>query len=330
MLLKTLLPLTALATAFATPVVDERAAMEFALKRDLDAATSAKLAPPSEDQVRQANLIANAAGGGFNDWNCKMTDDRTPIIFLHGLTAPSLVNWFVIAPQFSAKGHCVYTPQYGTKDGILLGFDSMRDSAKWLAGFVASVKQSTGAGKVNLVGHSMGTTVSAYYMKYEGGATEVDKFVGFGANYKGTSFFGLNNLVRAIPFVTDTLIKICPSCNEFLSPSQFMTDLAKGGFAVDGPDYTNIVSRYDQIVSPYTSGIMDSPQDKARSNVENIVIQDRCFLDFTGHLLQAIDPNVKNLIEWAINGKRGAKPICLPFGLPFIHIRDVEEGAEQA
>lgn len=317
MLFKTVLSLTALAGAMATPIIDERAAADIAMRRDVEAAVTEQMKAPTEEQVKQAAAEAQAAGGGFNDWNCKMSDDRTPIIFLHGLTAPSLLNWFYLAPHFSKKGHCVYTPQYGTKDGILLGFQSLRDSSKWLQGYVQKVKESTGAGKVNLVGHSMGTTVSSYYMKFDGGADQVDKFVGFGCNYRGTSLYGINQLVRLVPFVTTALIKICPSCNEFLSPSDFMNDLQRDGIAVDGPDYTNIVSKYDQLVLPYTSGLMEE-----RENVENIVLQDRCKFDFVGHLLQAIDPNVKNLIEWAIYGKQGDKPACKAFGVPFVHIRD--------
>lgn len=320
MLLKTLLSLTALAGAMAGPIIDERQAADLALRGDVEAVVSEKLKAPSAEQVQQAASLAKSAGGGYNDWSCKMNDDRTPIIFLHGLTAPAQLNWFYIAPTFSAKGHCVFTPQYGTKDGILLGFQSLRESAKWLKDYVQKVKASTGAGKVNLVGHSMGTTVSSYYMKFEGGADQVDKFVGFGCNYRGTSLYGINQLVRLVPLITEALIKICPSCNEFLSPSDFMNDLQRGGIAVDGPQYTNIVSKYDELVLPYTSGIMEE-----RSNVENIVLQDRCILDFVGHSLQAIDPNVKNLIEWAIDGKRGSKPWCLPFGVPLIHIRDNEE-----
>lgn len=320
MLLKTLLPLSALAAVLGTPIVDERAAAAVALRRDVEATVSESLKAPSEAEVAAVAAAAASSGGGFNKWDCKMTDDRTPIIFLHGLTAPTLLNWFYLAPPYAKAGHCVFTPQYGTKDGILLGFDSMRDSAAWLKDYVAKVKASTGAGKVNLVGHSMGTTVSAYYMKFLGGAEHVDKFVGFGCNYAGTSMYGLNQLVRLIPVVTSALIKICPSCNEFLSPSAFMDDLQRGGVAVDGPDYTNIVSRYDQLVLPYTSGLMPP-----RDNVENIVIQDRCKLDFVGHLLQAVDPNVRNLIQWALGGKQGDKPACQIYGLPGIHIRDTPE-----
>ncbi|EJT52648.1 lipase [Trichosporon asahii var. asahii CBS 8904] len=323
MLLKTLLPLTALAGVMAGPIIDERAAADLAMRRDVEAVITEKMKAPTEEQVQEANKVAQGAGGGFNDWNCKMTDDRTPIIFLHGLTAPSLLNWFYIAPTFSSKGHCVYTPQYGTKDGILLGFNSLRDSSKWLKDYVQKVKASTGAGKVHLVGHSMGTTVSSYYMKFDGGADQVDKFVGFGCNYRGTSLYGINQLVRLVPFITTALIKICPSCNEFLSPSDFMNDLQRGGIAVDGPQYTNIVSKYDELVLPYTSGIMEE-----RANVENIVLQDRCHFDFVGHSLQAIDPNVKNLIEWAIDGKQGPKPGCVANGIPFVHIRDGLEESE--
>jgi len=59
------------------------------------------------------------------------------------------------------------------------------------------------------------------------------------------------------------------------------------------------------VVTPYTSGVFTAP------NATNIVIQDRCALDFTGHLGQAIDPNVASLVLHALDP---ASPVrCQPF-----------------
>lgn len=101
-----------------------------------------------------APLGAETAGleerglAGINDWNCKCSNGKEPIVFLHGLGGPAVINWATKAPIFAADGHCVFTPQYGTKNGILLGFGSMRASSKEIAAYVQKVLASTGAEKV--------------------------------------------------------------------------------------------------------------------------------------------------------------------------------------
>lgn len=251
---------------------------------------------------------AQAATSGVNNWSCQATPGKDPVIMLHGLGAPSGINWFTKAPLIAADGFCVYTPTYGVN--ILPGFTSMRSSAKELAGIVDKVIASTGAKKVNLVGHSQGTTVSAYYMKFEGGATKVNRFAGFGSNFKGTSLYGINTLVRAIPAITPVLRAICASCDEYLPPNQFLTDLAAGGVSVPGPKYMSIVSKYDEVVLPYTSGVLNEP------GVTNIVLQDACRLDLSGHISQAVNPNVTRFILWHLNGQKTPRPSCVPWLIP--------------
>lgn len=251
---------------------------------------------------------AQAATRGVNDWSCKATPGKDPVIMLHGLGAPSGINWFTKAPQIAADGFCVYTPTYGVN--IMPGFKSMRESAKEVGGIVDKVLASTGAKKVNLVGHSQGTTVSAYYMKFEGGDKKVNRFAGFGSNFKGTSLYGVNKLVRAIPAITPVLRAICASCDEYLPPNQFLTDLTYGGVSVPGPNYLTIVSKYDEVVLPYTSGVLKEP------GVTNIVLQDVCALDLSGHISQAVNPNVTRFILWQLNGQKTKRPSCVPWLIP--------------
>lgn len=253
---------------------------------------------------------ASAVTSGVNNWSCQSAPGKEPVIMLHGLGAPAGINWFTKAPIVAASGYCVFTPQVGSRWLVGNGFASMRDSSKEVAAFVDKVLASTGATKVNLVGHSMGTTVSAYYMKFDGGDRKVKHFVGFGSNFHGTTLYGLNKLMRAIPGMSTLVGSVCGSCEEFLPPSQFISDLEEGGITRPGPTYTSIMSRYDEVVVPYTSGRIDEP------GVTNIVLQDRCGLDFAGHLSQAVDPNVTNLILWSLKGKTTPRPLCVPFFIP--------------
>lgn len=254
---------------------------------------------------------AQAATRGVNDWNCRPSGpDREPVIMLHGLGASGGLNWFTKAPLVASSGFCVFTPTYGKRFGIG-GFNSMRDSAAEISAYVERVRAATGAEKVNLVGHSEGTTVSAYYMKFLGGGSKVRNFVGFGSNFKGTTMHGLNVLARSVPDLSDPLLDgICPACNEYLPPSAFIDDLNRGGVTVPGPRYTSIVSKYDAVVVPYTSGILEEP------GVTNVVLQKHCMFDLAGHISQAADPNVTALTVWALKGQNGSRPGCVPWLIP--------------
>lgn len=186
----------------------------------------------------------------------------------------------------------------------------MRASSTQVSSFVDRVLASTGATEVDLVGHSEGTTVGAYYLKFGGGAAQVQDFVGFGPNYKGTSLSGLGILVRAVlpgvPNVERFVRQQCAACLEFLPPNAFLTDLASGGFTVPGVRYTNIMSKLDTIVTPYTSGRIDEP------GVDNIVLQNKCAFDLSGHLGMALDPNVNLLIRRALSPEAPPAFRCLP------------------
>jgi triacylglycerol lipase len=263
-----------------------------------------------------APAVAEAApSSGWNNWSCAPSAQHPePVVLVHGLGANDTVNWFFHAPKIAAQGYCVYSLTYGT--GILGpgvgGLASMRDSAAQLGRFVDRVRTATGAAKVDIVGHSEGSTMPAYYLKFLGGAAKVGHFVGFGANYRGTTLGGLDALAKAlltsVPGLRAILKTACGACTEYLAPSAFLDDLARGGVHVAGPAYTSIVSKYDEVVTPYTSGILNEP------GATDIVLQDFCSSDASGHLSQATDPNVTGLILHALDSSY--TPKCTPFTLP--------------
>ncbi len=247
---------------------------------------------------------------GVNDWACVPSAAHPePVVLVHGLGANAAINFITLAPALAQQGYCVFAQTYGT--GILGptvgGLAPMENSAAQLSAFVDTVRSATGAAKVDIVGHSEGSTVPAYYLTFLGGAAKIAHFVGFGANYHGTTLLGLASLANALhlgPLLTGIG---CAACTEYLPGSAFLTRLDAGGVAVPGPTYTNIVSRDDEVVTPYTSGIIDAP------NSTNIVIQDVCPADATGHLGQAIDPNVAALVDNALDPAHARPLDCQPF-----------------
>jgi triacylglycerol lipase len=157
------------------------------------------------------------------------------------------------------------------------------------------VLAATGASKVDLVGHSEGTVMPQYYLKFRGGAAKVDKYVAITPIYHGTTLLGIGSLLAALEAAypeqsaqfAASFNEQCGSCQEFLRGSAFLQHLyADGVYAVPGVAYTTIMTRYDELVTPYTSGRLDAP------NATNLVVQDQCGLDFADHVAMAFDPTV--------------------------------------
>jgi len=98
----------------------------------------------------------------------------------------------------------------------------------------------------------------------------------------------------------------CASCGEFAPDSSFIQQLDAGGVAVRGVICTQIMTQYDELVMPYTNGMVVAP------NSTNFVVQDQCALDFADHVALAADPvaaqDVLNALDPAT-----AKPVpCVP------------------
>ena len=90
--------------------------------------------------------------------------------------------------------------------------------------------------------------------------------------------------------------------------SAFMQKMRKGGVAVKGITYSNIVTRYDELVSPYTSGI--------ETGMRNIVVQGNCAGDYTEHFEIAVDPVAAGYVLNALDPAH-PRPVSCTTVLPF-------------
>lgn len=117
--------------------------------------------------------------GGFNDIHCKPSAKHpNPLILLHGLLGNS-AGWSYMGIRFALKGYCAYSLDYGQLPNIPLvgGLKDLKESAQEVSDFVDKVLASTGASKVDIVGHSEGSLLPRVYLKYNGGATKTGKKV---------------------------------------------------------------------------------------------------------------------------------------------------------
>lgn len=266
----------------------------------------------------------NSAPAGANDWDCEPARRHPhPVILVHGLSANRTVNWPTISPFLANHGFCVFALTYGTREEVSLG-DSyrpgglvrMQRSARKLKRFAARVLHATKAQRVDIVGHSEGSLMPNWWVKYLGGARKVDDYVGITPLWDGTNLAGLatlDEIGQALGFSTAAYTAIepyCSSCRQFLSSSRFIERMnANGGPRVRGVDYTMLLTRNDELVVPYTSGLMDG--------ADNIVVQDVCSLDQSEHLSIAFDPITAYSILNALD-PRNPRPVpCVPV-LPFV------------
>ena len=271
-----------------------------------------------------AALQAPAAGAvsslatppaGANNFSCKPSAPHPdPVVLVHGLGATMAENWPYISPILAKHGYCVFALTYGIDPRlpfpVIGGTIPIEQSAPELGAFVDRVLAATGAQKVDLVGHSEGTFMPEYWLKYLGGADKVAKYVAMTPLYAGTNVldaatlrdmgeqYGLSQLAIGL------MSQFCGSCQEFLAGSDMVKLLnsGPGGAAVPGVTYTTIPTTHDELVVPYTSGILNA------TNVTNEVLRDVCPNDISEHGAEAFDPVVAQLVLNALD-LANAKPV---------------------
>jgi len=261
---------------------------------------------------------------GANDWSCKPSAAHpNPVVLAHGASANMTVNWATISPLLKNNGYCVFALTYGVPAGTPFPLDQiggrnpMEQSATDLGAFIDRVLAATGATEVDIVGHSEGSLMPNYYVKFLGGAAKVDKYVGLTPLWKGSNVAmldAINTIARQLglgPLIDLILGGAFPSALQFLAGSDFIAQMQSGGGpAVAGVTYTNVMTRYDEAVVPYTSGRM-----AAAPNVRNVVLQDFCPLDFGGHGMVAFSPNTVRVVLNALDPAH-ARPLTCTFVPP--------------
>ncbi|GAA4794850.1 alpha/beta fold hydrolase [Streptomyces sanyensis] len=224
---------------------------------------------------------ASAPSRGWNDFSCQPSSAHPrPVVLVHGTLGNKIDNWLVLAPYLVKRGYCVFSLDYGQLPGVPFfhGLGPIEESAAQLDAFVERVRTSTGAAKVDIVGHSQGGMMPRYYLKYLGGASEVNALVGLAPNNHGTTLLGLTRLLPYFPGASDLLDRHAPALTAQVAGSDFLTRLNAGGDTVPGVRYTVIATRYDQVVTPYRTQFLSGP------NVRNVLLQDLCPLDFSEHV----------------------------------------------
>ena len=216
--------------------------------------------------------------------DCRPGQDRTPVVLVHG-TFSNRGQFNKFSPQLEASGHCVFALNYGCSGPTFsCGRGPIERSARQLRDFVnGKVLPQSRSGKVSILGHSQGGLMPRFYIKFLGGRTKVKDMVSISASNHGTD----NPLA---PFSRE-----CPAC---LQQSPYMNDFTK---RINNPDetigaidYTQIQTRFDDVVFPYFSAFLaDDPATNYNGprtrrlngpRTANVCLQDRFVANTDDHL----------------------------------------------
>ncbi|MBY4012806.1 alpha/beta fold hydrolase [Rhodococcus fascians] len=220
-----------------------------------------------------------ATPAGANDYSCVPSARHPePVILVHGFLENSYANWSSLSPALVDAGYCVFALDYGNTGPVpgLGALGTIPESAAELSTFVDSVLESTGSSRVSIVGHSKGGTVPRYYARFLGGDRTVSRIVALSPP----------NYPTAGPPVQDDVLE----------------RLNEGSDTVAGIDYTTIVTRYDQVVVPYTASLLTGAGNT------NVVLQDVCPGNVVEHTGISYDPLAQRLVENALDPEN-AQPI---------------------
>jgi len=230
---------------------------------------------------------------GVNDWSCRPSAERPrPIVLVHGTFGDRRHLLEPLSQALLDAGFCVFSLDYGNR-----GTGDIAASAQVLAGFVDRVRTATGARKVSMVGHSQGGMMPRYYIKFLGGATKVDDLVGLVPSNHGTTYRTDNPLTGPG----------CPACVQQTAGSPFLTRLNAGDETPGKVKYTQITTRYDEVVVPYTSAYLAPGR-----RTTNITLQDLCPGDLFEHVFIPTDPVAIQLVLNALTRRGPADPAFRP------------------
>jgi triacylglycerol lipase len=157
-----------------------------------------------------------------------------PILFVHGYTRTA-ADWNTMIGRFEKDG---YAKSHLSAYSYNTSQSNKVDAEKEVKPRVESLLAATGASKVDIVAHSMGSLNSRWYVKFLGGESKVDDWVSLGGPNHGTEFAN---------FCFST------SCVEMRVGSKFLGELNAGDETPGAANYGTWWSPCDEIINPDSS-----------------------------------------------------------------------------
>lgn len=248
-----------------------------------------------------------------------------PVVLLHGTWANSYVTFSYLAPALAQQGYRVFAFDYGSDDRIGLGrmrsvhgIRPLLESQREVAAYIDRIQEVTGAPQVDLVAHSQGVAQAKLFiadsLENDGpGNNRVRRLVGLAGNNRGSTLSGLVWPViwleqHGIPALSWASRWLGGALQDQAITGEAVAVMNRHGETVPGVDYTMIMTRYDQMVTPWQTQRLhpDPGTPAAAREVRNIVLQDGAPLDFSDHSAVLYNPRVRDFVLEALAEDRAA------------------------
>lgn len=239
------------------------------------AACSADVTPDPES----AEPSDDATPSSTDDATPSNTDVDDPVIIVAGTFSPEFANQPLEA-RLSADGydaHIFVLPEQGRPD--------MAETSESLAEFVDDVLATTGAEKVDLIGHSQGGLLARYYVKELGGVDTVDTVITLGTPNYGTEL--------ADGTLSSGTSDDCIACAQMAVGSEFLNALNEGDDTIGSVEYTTIYTTFDPVVRPVENAALED-------GATNVLVQDQCRFRLVEHIGLIFDGAVYSGIRDAL------------------------------
>ena len=168
---------------------------------------------------------------------------REPILFVHGWSENESV-WTTMISNFTREGWTraeLNNWRYNTSQSNVT-------TAREVSTKVDAILSATGATKVDIIAHSMGSLNTRYYLKNLSGTAKVDDWVSMGGPNHGTS---------TANFCFST------ACTEMRVGSTFLRALNEGDETPGTTNYGTFWSNCDEIINPDESVLLSGATNNA-------------------------------------------------------------------
>jgi triacylglycerol esterase/lipase EstA (alpha/beta hydrolase family) len=206
-----------------------------------------------------------------------------PVLIVAGTLSPQFLL-DPLAARLRADGSRVHTM---TLPGAGLG--DIAQASRAVADEVDAIRATTGAAKVDLVGHSQGGLENRYYLKFLGGASKVGTYVSLGTPHYGAAaanlatFLGFGNCFGVV------------ACEQMAIGSSFLANLNAGDDTPGPLRYVSIYTIFDELVQPFTNA-------RVGDGAVNVSVQSHCWWKTVGHVGLVYDRAVYGLVRSALRG----------------------------
>lgn len=161
---------------------------------------------------------------------------QDPILFVHGWSESASL-WNTMIANFEKDG---YPKSYLSAYSYNTSQSNKIDAEKEVASHVESLLKTTGASKVDIISHSMGSLNTRWYIKFDGGESKVDDWVSLGGPNHGTE-------------TANACAGFQVSCKEMQVGSTFLSELNAGDETPGTVNYGTWWSPCDEIINPDSS-----------------------------------------------------------------------------